>query len=48
MKKKPNKKTIEALQEEDLNEWESLQELIEFIESKRYVEKDSESAETNK
>lgn len=48
MKKKPNKKTIEALQEEDLNEWKSLQELIESIESKRYVEKDSGSAEANK
>ena len=48
MKKKPNKKTIEALQEEDLNEWDSLKELIEFIESKRYVEKDSGSTETNK
>jgi len=54
MKKKPNKKTIEALQEEDLNEWDSLEELIESIETTKpksydeYVERNSESAKANK
>lgn len=48
MKKKPNKKTIEAFQEEDLNEWDSLGALIESIETKKqksyeHVERDSES-----